>query len=108
MSLLSASQAPARVIPQGWEWLWLGVLSLVCTVWAFSVYLGLLRRLSVFSISLVSNLEPVWGVLMAGLVYDEFSKLNPPFWVGGLIVMAAVAIHPLWQRRNSCPAPILS
>lgn len=108
MSTVSAFQSPERIMPQGWEWFWLGVLSLLCTVWAFTVYISLLRELSVFAISLVSNLEPVWGILMAGLLYGEFSQLHLPFWLGAFIVLVAVTFHPFWLRRNSCPATNLS
>ena len=107
MSAISTTQSPQRILPEGFEWMWLGVLSLLCTVWAFTVFNRLLKQLSVFTLSLVSNLEPVWGVLMAGLVYGEFSKLNLAFWIGGFIVLAASAGYPLLERRNSCPEPIL-
>ena len=107
MCAVSTTQGPQRILPQGIEWMWLGVLSLLCTVWAFTVYISLLKQLSVFTISLVSNLEPVWGVLMAGLVYGEFAELNLAFWIGGFIVLAASAGYPLLERRNSCPEPIL-
>lgn len=64
MTSLSFAPANHPIVPHGTEWIWLLVLSQICTVWAFSVYIGLLRRISVYVISLVSNLEPVWGILL--------------------------------------------
>lgn len=94
-------QPTQRLVPSGWEWLWLVILSLLCTVWAFSIYIGLLRQISVFVVSLVSNLEPVWGILLAGILLGEFTQLNGYFWLGGTIVLASICCYPLWQRRRA-------
>ncbi|MBP7948193.1 MAG: DMT family transporter [Verrucomicrobiales bacterium] len=100
MSLAGLLGNSARWLPDGREWLLLLVLSQVCTVWAYAAYVELLRRLSVFTISLASNLEPLYGILLAGLVFGEYQKLGAAFWTGSILVLAGVIGYPLLNRRR--------
>jgi drug/metabolite transporter (DMT)-like permease len=101
MTVVSLPQTAARWVPSGVEWLWMVLLSQVCTVWAFSVYIGLLRRLSVYFVSMISNLEPVWGILLAWALLGEYNELNGKFWIGAAIVLVCVAAYPILKRRQN-------
>lgn len=82
------------------DWLWLVILSLCCTVWAQSLALNALKKLTSFTVTLSVNLEPVYGILLAFLFYNEnreiiFNKgttdLNWGFLGGmGLILLSVV------------------
>lgn len=89
------------------DWLWLLLLGGVCTVYAFSVSVDLMKRLPVFSINLTINLEPVYGILLAVLIFGEKEKMTPQFYLGTLIILVSVLIYPVlnyWnKRRKSLP-----
>lgn len=75
----------------------------VCTVYAFSVSVDLMKRLPVFSINLTINLEPVYGILLAVLVFGEKEKMTPQFYFGTLIILISVLIYPVlnyWNKRR--------
>lgn len=82
------------------DWIWLIVLSLCCTVWAQSLALNALKRLTSFTATLSVNLEPVYGILLAFLFYNEnrdiifingTSQLNSGFLAGmGLILLSVI------------------
>jgi len=82
------------------DWIWLVVLSLCCTVWAQSLSLNALKKLSSFTATLSVNLEPVYGILLAFVFYNEnreiifidgTEKLNGGFLAGmGLILLSVV------------------
>lgn len=83
---------------------WLLILSLVCTVYAYTAYVELLRRLSVFTINLVYNLEPVYGILLAAMILHEHHSLSPQFYAGTGVIVLSVLAHPLiqrWERSSS-------
>lgn len=84
----------------GLDWLWLLLLSGVCTVYAYAEYLELLKRVSVFTISLAVNLEPVYGMILAALLFQEHQVLGPRFYGGALVILGAVAAHPFLDRRE--------
>ena len=87
------------LIPAGWDWLWLLVLAFLCTTYAYVVYIDLLKVFSVFVVSLVANLEPVYGIILAAVILGEGRELSPHFYLGAAIVMTAIVLHSLAQRN---------
>jgi len=77
---------------------WLLVLSLVCTVYAFTTYVELLRRLSVFAVNLVYNLEPLYAMLLAAAFLGEHRELHPGFFLGVALMLGVVIAHPFLKR----------
>lgn len=81
------------------------VLSLGCTLLPFALWLVALRQLSAFTTNLITNLEPVYAIALAALLLDEQRDLGGSFYAGCAIVLAAVALQPLVERRRqSAPA----
>lgn len=79
---------------------WLLMLSLVCTVYAFTAYVELLRRLSVFTVNLVYNLEPVYSIVLAALFLKEHHDLHPGFYLGVGLIIFSVLIHPVLKSHD--------
>lgn len=72
---------------------WLLVLSWFCSVIAFQLSANALKRLSAFTVNLTYNLEPVYGIILAFMVYKENQFLSKWFFVGFAIIAAALIIH---------------
>lgn len=75
--------------------LWLLVLSWFCSVVAFQFSSNALKRLSAFTVNITFNLEPVYGILLAFIVYNENKLLSKWFYIGFAIIAAALIIHAL-------------
>ena len=73
--------------------LWLLVLAWFCSVLAFQFSSNALKRLSAFTVNLTYNLEPVYGILLAFIVYKENKLLSKWFYTGFAIIAAALIIH---------------
>jgi len=87
-------QFPVDNFSPGWENLgWLLVLSWVCSVIAFQFSSNALKRLSAFTVNLTFNLEPVYGIILAFIVYKENQFLSKWFFVGFGIIAVALIIH---------------
>ncbi|RYZ95686.1 MAG: DMT family transporter, partial [Sphingobacteriaceae bacterium] len=62
------------------------ILGTICTSLAYVAGVSVMRELSAFKVALITNLEPVYGILMAFLFFGELKKMTPGFWIGaGLI-----------------------
>jgi drug/metabolite transporter (DMT)-like permease len=90
----------------GYDWFWLLILGGVCTVYAFSVSVELMKRLSVFSINLTINLEPVYGIILAVLVLGESEKMTPQFYLGTGIILVSVLSYPVLNYLNKRRKPV--
>ena len=95
-----APNEPVRFWPQGWDWLWLALLAGVCTVYAYSAMARLLRVFSAFTLNLSINLEPIYGIVMAVLIFGNRERMTTGFYFGAAIVLAAVLAYPWLSRRG--------
>ena len=89
-----------QLVPTGLDWLYLIILALVCTVYAYSIAVELMKRISAFAINLTVNLEPVYGIILAVLVFGDKEKMTTGFYWGTGILLIAVLIYPLIARPN--------
>lgn len=88
-----------QLIPTGEDWVYLFILALVCTVYAFSVSVEIMKRISAYAVNLTVNLEPVYGIILALLFFGDKEKMNPQFYLGTAIILAAVLSYPVVNRR---------
>ncbi|MBL0742552.1 DMT family transporter [Chryseolinea lacunae] len=81
------------------DWLWIALLAGVCSVYAYSTAVELMKKISVFLIQLTLNLEPVYGIIMAVLIFGASEKMGTNFYVGTGIIMSAVIVYPFLRKR---------
>lgn len=85
-------------IPAPTDWLWLGLLAVVCTVYAFTLNVKLLGHFSAFEANLAINFEPVYGIILAAVLFQEHKDLHPLFFVGTLLIILANFAKPIIRR----------
>jgi len=87
-----------QLIPMGFDWIYLLILAVVCTVYAYSISVELMKRISAFAINLTVNLEPVYGIILALIIFGEKEKMTSGFYWGTGIILLAVLSYPLINR----------
>jgi drug/metabolite transporter (DMT)-like permease len=89
------------LIPTGNDWLWLAILGLGCTVYPYIEMIRLLRKISAYTLNLFINLEPIYGIVLAYLVFGEKEKMTAGFYIGGILTLASVLLYPVLKKRES-------
>ncbi|MDQ6813038.1 MAG: DMT family transporter [Bacteroidota bacterium] len=79
---------------------WLLLLSWVCTIMAMDLSLQALQKVSAFTQNLTLNLEPVYGVILAFVVYNENKYLSKWFYYGFALILLAVVLQMLRVTRS--------
>ena len=95
--------APAsKLLPDWKDWIGLLVLSLACTVLAFSLSMNALKRLSAFTVNLSYNLEPVYGILLAFVLFREDRYMHGGFYTGFALIILSIGLQMLrmWRRKQ--------
>ena len=82
-----------HLLPGPEDTMWLLVLSWLCSVIAFQFSSYALKRLSAFTVNLSFSLEPVYGILLAFIVFNENKLLSKWFYIGFAIIAAAIVLH---------------
>lgn len=80
-------------------------LALLCTLLPYSLSLVALRRLSAYTVQLITNLEPVYAIVLAVVLLGEQRELGVRFYLGVAIVLGAVFVQPLLQRTPALQHP---
>jgi drug/metabolite transporter (DMT)-like permease len=94
-----------NLAPSWSDWAWIAVLSLVCTVYAYAVAINLTKKLSVFFIQLTLNLEPVYGIILALIVFGHQEVMRWNFYLGTVVILGAVIAYPFVKDRFTKPFP---
>ena len=81
------------IFPTFNDWIWLLILAWLCTVWAVMLQLSSLKKLSTFTSNLTYNLEPIYGILLAFILFKENENLSSGFYYG----LALILLSVFWQ-----------
>jgi drug/metabolite transporter (DMT)-like permease len=82
------------------DWVYIALMAWVCSVYAFTVSINLSKKLSVFFIQLTLNLEPVYGIILALLVFGQQEVMDIHFYIGTLIILSAVIAYPFLKKKT--------
>lgn len=83
------------------DWIYLLILGTICTALAYVAGVGVMRTLSAFRVALITNLEPVYGIILAVAIFGEKEKMTGGFYFGSLLILSAVFLYPIYKRRKN-------
>jgi len=102
MASLVPPSDPIIVKPNAHDTVLLLILALGCTLLPFALSLVALRQLSAFTTALAINMEPVYAIFLAIILFHEQRELNFGFYLGVAIVFIVVFSHTerarVWQN----------
>lgn len=79
--------------------LWLLVLGIVATAFAFVISIEVMKELSPFTVGLTINLEPIYTIILALIIFGSDEKMTWGFYVGTAILILAIFLDTLVRRR---------
>jgi len=83
------------------DWLYLLILSSICTAYAFIVSVELLKYLTPYTIMLTSNLEPIYAIVLALFIFGEKELMKTEFYVGAFIVLFVVLLNGILKNKSA-------
>lgn len=94
-----AENGTLQLVPNLMDWLYIALLAGVCSVYAFSTAVKLMKKISVFLLQLTLNLEPIYGIIMAVIIFGSQEKMGINFYIGTCIILSAVLLYPFLRKR---------
>ncbi|MDV7187244.1 EamA family transporter [Lutibacter sp. TH_r2] len=86
--------------------LYLFILSSICTAYAFIVSINIMKYLTPYTVMLTINLEPVYGIILAVIVFGEKEKMSFEFYIGACIILITVIVNGIIKNKKSRKLPI--
>lgn len=75
------------------------LLAAVCTVYPFIASVNLMKHLTPYTINLSVNLEGVYGIILASILFHENKELSLTFYVGFMIILAAIFLNAILKQK---------
>lgn len=82
------------------DWVWLFILSSICTAYAFIASVKLMKHLTPYTVMLTINLEPIYAIILALLVFGEKEEMHSGFYLGALIVLGVVLLNGIIKNAG--------
>lgn len=79
--------------------IYLLILGVFCTAVAYALGVAVMKELSAFTVALTTNMEPVYGIILALLIFGQKEAMSTGFYLGAVIVLTAVFIYPYLKTR---------
>lgn len=83
------------------DWIFLFILGTICTALAYVAGVSVMRNLSAFRVALITNLEPVYGIVLAFLFFGSREAMSTGFYLGAALILGAVFLYPLYKKRKN-------
>ena len=81
------------------DFIYLMILSSVCTAYAFIASTAVMKFLSPYTVMLTINLEPIYGIILAVLWFKDKEQMSPEFYIGAVIILITVIINGIIKSR---------
>ena len=82
------------------DWILIFVLSSICTAYAFTASVNVMKKLSPYTVMLTTNLEPVYGILLAYFIIGAKEKMSISFYIGSLIILCTVILNGIIKNNT--------
>ena len=79
----------------------LSILAGVCTVYPFIASVNLMKHLSPYTINLTVNLEGVYGIILASIIFKENKDLSITFYIGFAIILFAIFLNAFIKQKTA-------
>ncbi len=83
------------------DWILLLVLSSVCTAYAFTASVNVMKKLTPYTVMLTTNMEPVYGIMLAYIILGDKEKMSPAFYIGAVIILATVILNGILKNYTA-------
>ena len=79
---------------------YLFILASICTAYAFIAAVHVMKVISPYTVILSYNLEPVYGILLAIILFPEKEKMSSNFYYGAAIILITVMLNGLLKNKR--------
>jgi drug/metabolite transporter (DMT)-like permease len=81
------------------DWFWITILALVATSFAFIAFTSVMKVLTPFTTSVAINLEPIYSIILAVMIFGDEEIMGTRFYIGASIIIGAVMLNTILKRQ---------
>jgi drug/metabolite transporter (DMT)-like permease len=82
------------------QFFWLMVLGIVCTSFAFLLGVYVMKFIKPYTVNLSVNLEPIYAIIFALLIFKNSEVMSLNFYLGSMIVVGSILLNALFKKTK--------
>lgn len=82
------------------QFYWLLILGVICTSFAFLLGVYVMKFITAYTVNLSVNLEPIYAIIFALLVFKDSELMNINFYFGSLIVVGSILLNAFFKTTK--------
>ena len=82
------------------DFVYLFILASICTAYAFIASVYVMRYISPYTVVLTYNLEPIYGIILAIIIFPEKEKMSLDFYIGAIVIISVVMINGILKNTK--------
>jgi drug/metabolite transporter (DMT)-like permease len=95
---LAGNMSDGLMKPTGMDVIYLLILGLVCTAFAFVIQVDVMRQLTAYVVALTINLEPIYGIILAFVFFGDSELMSTGFYLGTIMILLSVFGYPVYNH----------
>jgi drug/metabolite transporter (DMT)-like permease len=88
--------------------IYLLLLGIVCTSFAFIVSISIMKEITPFTVTMTINLEPVYGIILAFIIFGASEKMTGGFYIGTILILSTIFANGWMKNRERKKEKILT
>ncbi len=80
------------------DWIYLFILASVCTAYAFIASVHVMKYITPYTVVLTYNLEPIYGIVLALVLFPESETMRPMFYIGAGLIISTVLLNAVFKN----------
>lgn len=81
------------------DWIYITILATICTAYPFVIAADLLKKMSPFTMVLTNNLEPVYGIILAVIIFGDKEMMSLQFYFGAILIVCSVFLNAIIKNK---------
>lgn len=98
--ILNKSIDVTRLSLESDQFFWLIILGIICTSFAFLLGIYVMKFISPYTVNLSVNLEPIYAIVFALLIFKDSELMNMNFYIGSTIVVGSILLNALFKKQK--------
>lgn len=98
--LMLKKELNIEIIPTGINIAYILILALICTAFAFSASIEVMKKITPFTVNLSVNLEPIYAIILALFIFGENEKMSTEFYFGATIIIFSILVNTFVKQKK--------
>ncbi len=97
--LIFKNQINNDLIPKGNDIIYIIILAVVCTSLAYLISVEIMRKIKPFTMNISVNLEPIYAIILAIIIFKDQEIMSIGFYIGALIIIISIFLNTIFKKH---------